>query len=367
MTMQSRRSGFALPMAILLIGIMTVGLVAAFTRIEAESRIVDHLATEVAAFALAQTGLDRVLATGDTLPADQTLTLSGGTAQVRITRVRRNATYRDTSVWLIRSTGRTTARGVGRPSAVRTVAQLAVRVPAPINVLSSWTSLSGLDKNGVAGSLAGADACGVETTLAGVAVPTGTFTGQDNAMSGNPPIDATMDQQQLATATRIDWNGIVDPVSPAIRPDIVLCMPGTYGYDPNWGPCGTWPTSFPTDYWPVILINGTSPLPSNGRGALLVTGNLTFGGNNKWDGIVFVGGKIVDNGSGVIGGAVVSGLNVTRPSPWPSTVEASSIANGTKNYAYDSCKVARAAASLQKMEHIPNAWLDNWSGAGWTH
>lgn len=366
MKMQSRRSGFALPMAIVLIGFMTAALVTAFTRIEAESRTVDHLSSEVEAFALAQAGLDRVLATGDTTPVDQTLTLPNGTAQVRITRVRRAGTYKDTSVWLVRSTGRTTARGVGRPSAVRTVAQLAIRLPATINVLSSWTSLSGLDKNGVAGSLAGADACGLEPTLAGVAVPTGTFTGQDNAMSGNPPIDATLNQQQLATATKVDWPGIVDAGDPAIRPDIVVCMPGTYGYDPAWGPCGSWPTSFPTDYWPVILINGTAPLPTNGRGALLVTGDLTFGGNNKWDGIVFVGGKIVDNGSGVVGGAVISGLNVMRPAPWPSTVEKSSIANGTKNYAYDSCKVARAAASLQKMQNIPNAWLDNWSGAGWT-
>ena len=39
MRIESRRTGFALPMAILLIGFMTAGLVAAFTRIEAESRV----------------------------------------------------------------------------------------------------------------------------------------------------------------------------------------------------------------------------------------------------------------------------------------------------------------------------------------
>jgi hypothetical protein len=363
MTMQSRRAGFALPMAILMIGFMTAGLVAAFTRIEAESRTVDHLSSEVEAFALAQAGLDRALAKGDTLPADTTLTLPGGTARVQITRLRYNATYKDTSVWLIRSTGRTIARAGGRPSAGRTVAQVARRLPGTMNVLSSWTSLSGLDKNGNAGNLTGTDYCAVEGTLAGVAVPDGTFTGSGAAMSGNPPIDTTMNQPDLAAATQIDWPGIVDKVDPAIRPDITVCYPGTYGYDAAYGPCSAWPGSFPSNWWPVIMINGSTPLPTNsGRGTLIVTGNLEFNGTRAWDGIMLVGGKIVDNGTGTISGAVVSGLNVMLG----ETVEESSVGNGTKTYRFDSCSVAKAAAAFQRVQPLTNAWLDNWSGSGWT-
>lgn len=370
MKMQSRRSGFALPMAILMIGFMTAGLVAAFTRVETESRTLDHLATEVEAFALAQAGLDSVMSRGDTLIAGaaiDTFTFPGGTAEVRITRVRRAANYRDTSVWLVRSTGRTTPRGVGRPEATRIVGQLARRLPGYMNVLSSWTSLSGLTKNGNSGNLAGADFCSVEGTLAGVAVPEGgTFGGSGVAMSGSPPIDSTMTQAALAAALKIDWNGIIDKSDPAIRPDKTVCYSGTYGWETEYGPCTAWPASFAADEWPVILVNGSTPLPSNGRGTLIVLGNLEFNGSHTWDGIIMVGGKIVANGTGTIGGAIVSGLNVMRPSPWPSTVEQSSIGNGTKNYQYDSCKVAKAASSFQRMQAFTNAWLDNWSTAGWT-
>jgi hypothetical protein len=111
------------------------------------------------------------------------------------------------------------------------------------------------------------------------------------------------------------------------------------------------------NYWPTIVINGSAALPSDGRGTLIVTGDLTFGGGDEWDGIIMVGGAITDNGSGNIAGAVVSGLNVLKG----MTVGQSSKANGTKDYAYDSCAVANAAANQSRLVGQRNAWVDNWT------
>jgi hypothetical protein len=33
-------------------------------------------------------------------------------------------------------------------------------------------------------------------------------------------------------------------------------------------------------YWPIIVINGSAALPTDGRGTLIVTGVLTFGGGD---------------------------------------------------------------------------------------
>lgn len=352
------RDGFAMPMAVLLIGFMTAAVVAAFTRIEAEGRTIDDQATEVEAFAIAQAGLERAMvAAGNTTPGSTTYAVTGGTATVQRYLVRAAANARDTSIWLFRSTGRTTARPA-RPATSRDVAQWVYRAGGTMQVLSSWTSLSGLRKAGVSGDMTGVDECSQATTLAGVAVPTGTFAGHDDAITGNPPISEMGTQAQMASQIKIDWVNIAKPSAPAINPDFIYC-PGGYGYDAAWGSCNGWPTSAmfaDTSFWPVIVINGTSALPSDGRGTLIVTGDLTFGGGDQWDGIILVGGRIVDNGSGDISGSVVSGLNVLKG----EVVGESSRANGTKDYSYNSCEVARAASQFSRLTPMRNAWMDNW-------
>ena len=359
------RDGLALPMVILLMGFMTAAVMAAFTRVESEGRTVEDQSLETAAFALAQAGLEHALADGDGLPRDTIYSLTGGTARVRRIMLRGAPTIADTAIWLLRSTGTVTPRP-GRPAATRDVAQWAYRARGSMQVLSSWTSLSGLYKAGVAGDMTGtdggtcADAAG--TTLAGVAVPSGTFTGHDDAITGDPPIREMGTPTQMADQIKIDWVGMTNPLDPAIQPTHIYC-PGGTGYDPAWGPCTGYPPSTSwsdPDFWPVILVNGSTPLPSpgKGRGTLIVTGDLTFGGADEWNGIILVGNRIIDNGSGNISGAVVSGLNVKKG----MTVGLSSRANGTKDYTYNSCDVARAANAFARMIPMRNAWLDSWPG-----
>jgi Tfp pilus assembly protein PilX len=364
MTMQAgsdhpRRGGFALPMSILLVGFIGAAVMAAFVRVGAEVRTADNQQAQQTAFALANAGLDRFLARGRL--TDTTYTFADGTAAVTAILMKPAPTPTDTAVYVVRSIG-TGRGGASRPAARRTVAQLAWRSAGTMQVLSSWTSLTGLYKAGSSGQITGYDKC-TDDALPGVALPTGTYTqsGSGTPIQGEPePVAEMGTQAEMAAAIKIDWHGITNPTAPAINPHVIICRPGTPNYDPSWSPCGSWPTSTqfadPT-FWPTIVINGSASLPGNGKGTLIVTGNLTLGGNDQWKGIIMVGGMITDNGSGLIEGAVVSGLNVLKG----ETVGESSKALGTKDYIYDSCSVAAAAAGQSKLTHLQNAWVDNWS------
>ena len=358
MMLQSNREGFALPMAILLIGFMTAGVLAGFARSSAEVQVTNNQAAETGAFAIAEAGLAHYMGRGQITPADTTFVYPGGQAQVTVTLMKAAPTPADTAVYMIRSTGRVNSPA-GVPQATRTVAQFAFRVVGKMQVLSSWTSLSGLHKSGTSGDISGYDASGCSgVNVAGVATPTGMLTGKDESISGDPQHDEMGTVDEMAAGIKIDWVNIAKPVAPAIIPDEVVCMPGTYGYDVDYTNCTSWPSTSKftnPNYWPTVVINGSSPLPSNGRGVLIVTGDLTFGGGDTWDGIILVGGKITDNGSGNIAGAVVSGLNILKG----ETVGESSKANGTKDYTYDSCAVQSAANSMGKLNAISNTWADN--------
>lgn len=366
MMLRSDRQGFALPMAILLIGLMTAGVLAAFARTGAEVQIVDNQTAETRAYANAERGLaqfltlpkppqDSVTSVTYTYPA-----LQGG-ADVKATLMRKRAFPKDTAIYLVQSTGRVFARS-GRPLGERTVAQFAMAVGTDMQVISSWTSLNALNKSGASGVISGYDAC-LGPSLPGVMTPTGGLSGNLTAIQGTPAYDVLgSTPAELDAAVDIDWHAVTDTASPAIAPDHLVCTPTTYGYEnASWGgtPCGSWPSDFTN--WPVILVNGSLKpnLPSNGRGVLIVTGDLDIGGNQYWDGIILVGGKIHDKGNGGITGAVVSGLNVLK-----GDVVAMSVvddASGTKDYIYDSCTVANALANVGRLVAMSNAWVDNWN------
>jgi hypothetical protein len=218
-----------------------------------------------------------------------------------------------------------------------------------MQVLAGWTALSGLQKNGNAGTLGGIDMCGDSAAVAGVVVPMNPgYTGKVVAV-GNPPVDSV-----APDSVEIDWNSIVNGNS--IQPTIVI--PG--GTFPPW-------SAFAADsnYYPIIRINlADYSIPNSGRGMIIATGNVSINGNLTWHGVLLVGGNITSNGNNgggsgadsVMAGATVSGLNVKLgiPVPTPST------ANGTKQYQYDSCEVAKATTTMGALVTLRNTWVDNW-------
>jgi len=356
--LNNQRRGFAIPIAVLVIMVLTIMVAGGFSLVSAERRSVADQKSQISAFRIAEQGLEIFLVRRDSLMAGKPgytkvpgaipdtvqINVPGGYAQVTLTRLR-PVRGSQSGLYVVRSRGvETVGAYAGSPQGVRTVAQYALWEPASMQVLAGWTALSGLQKNGGSGTLGGIDLCHDSAAVAGVVVPVNPgYTGKTVAV-GDPPVDSV-----APDSVAIDWNGIVN--GGMIQPTITI-------------PGGTWPTAAMTasfadtssTYYPIIRVNGNFVLPSSGTGMLIVTGTLTVNGSTGWRGVLLVGDDITSNGNNGIQGATVSGLNVKLGTyvPDPST------ANGTKQYNYNSCEVAKATTTMGALVTLRNTWVDNW-------
>jgi hypothetical protein len=345
------RRGFALPTAILVIAVMTIMIAGGFSLVSAERRSVSDQKAQITAFKIAEDGLELFLIRRDSLlpgrpkvpgPKDSVrVTFSNGYADVSLTRIR-PVIGSMSGLYVARSRGvETVGTYAGTPEGVRTVAQYVLFEPAPMQVLAGWTALSGMDKNGAAGTLGGFDACGDSAAVAGVAVPLNPgYEGKTEATEGDPGIDSTITADSVA----IDWNAIVNDT--AIQATITI-------------PGGSWPTAAmwaDTSFYPIIRVNQADfTIPTSGRGMLIAMGHVTISGSTAWKGVLLVGGDITSNGDNGVQGATISGLNVKLGTYVPS-----STANGTKSYTYNSCEVAKANRTAGSLVTLKNTWVDNW-------
>lgn len=343
------RAGFALPMAIFLLLVTTGAVMTSLAQTSTERRVSDSAATGERALVLAESGLARLDELGfdfsTSVQDSARISLSDGFVDVVMQRLRA-PTSTERSVFVVRARGTQTQGGWSdAPNAVRTVVRLGEWVEGTMQVHAGWTSLTGLRKNGNAGSLSGIDDCGVAPPVAGVAVPSSPgYSGHSGPVSGSPPIkNLGSTPADAADEVHIDWAGIVD--GSALEPDYVHSIDG-------------WPGSF-TD-WPVVYVDnpgGGFSLPNSGRGTLIVRGDLTISGNRSWDGIVLVGGELTSNGNNKVRGATITGLNVKLgESPGDSDV-----GNGNKTYVYNSCNVRDAMQGQASLRMLDNTWLDTWA------
>lgn len=381
----SRRDGFALPMAILIIAFLTVTLAAAYAATSSELTTTIAQRGETRAYMLAQAGLESFMARRNetgfctscgvpplTVTESTTVTLPGGYAKVVAQRIR-VASNTKPAIYLLRSRGVDTSVKAATGSSMnafaeRTVAQLVYWNVNQVQVLSGWTSASGLDKTGSSGTISGVDnntggtGCPPQqATVAGIAVPTGDYNGANFTPIGNPPIQYLGDTAGVRRAVKIDWSGIVN--GDRIQPDFEFANSAAA----NAG----WPNFSDPNYYPVIRVDGDLSLSTNsGRGTLIVMGNLTINGNNLWKGIILVGGQMISNGNNTTLGATMSGLNSllsqaqvdsanTAYGTAINNTPPNAQANGTKTYQYDSCQVAKAASGVASYSVYPNGWMDN--------
>ena len=355
------RRGATLPLSILVIALLGVSVAIAYARLSSERRITGDAQAQLTAFAVAQSGLARFLANLNAKPApppggnmDVTYNdLPGGTAQVSLRMVRDSTITLLPAVYVITSRGtNTTAKrySASAAPAERTVATYALWVPAPIDIDGAVTSLSGIAKTGTSGTLNGTDNCGAAATIPGVAVPVGIGVGGYTGPVG--PIDGSPDDlpNNLGTGgvagsavneVDIDWAGIV--AGTYLPPDYV------------WP---AWPASFIN--WPVTRVNNSGgaewDLNSDGKGILIVTGDVKINGSLQWEGLILVGGKLSSVGNNVVHGAVISGLNVKLG----MVVPPADIASGNKTYQYDSCALKRALGHIGSIQQVRNGWTDTW-------
>ncbi len=354
MSINTERRGFALPTAILVIAVLTIMVAGGFSIVSAERRSVADQKSQISAFRIAEQGLEIFLVRRDSLmkmmpnyskipdatPDSVRITVAGGYADVSLTQIRPPINNLS-GVYVARSRGTETVGAyAGTPQGVRTVAQYVLWESAPMQVLAGWTALSGLQKNGNAGTIGGIDLCGQADTVAGVVVPVNPgYTGKVTAV-GDPPVDSV-----TPDSVHIDWNAIVNQNS--IEASIII-PGGTFPPEAAW-------TSNP-NYYPIIRINAASyTLPNSGKGMIIATGHLTISGSTTWSGVLLVGGDITSNGNNGVQGATVSGLNVKLGTYVPS-----STANGTKSYNFNSCEVTRATSRAGALVTLRNTWVDNW-------
>lgn len=358
LTLNSRQ-GFAIPLILLVIVVLTVGVAAGFTMMTGERRSVADSKAAVNAFSLAQQGLETFMAKRDSLGLTAKppglkdsvrISLTGGYADVISNRLI-TPTNLVGGYYSIRSTGvLTSGTMTGTPDAVRTVVQIAKWQPSQIQILGAVTSLTGFYKAGTAGDINGADACGDSATRTGTNVDSTYgygYNGQGiNSARGNPPID-TIPPDSI----HIDWANILN--ASVIAPTITI-PPGSMPTAAQWAD---------TLFWPTILVkngyNNTFSLGANGRGTLIVQGNLTIGASDSWRGIILAGGQVNSGGNSDFDGAITSGLN--KKIPGVTVLTPSFLANGNKSYYYNSCTVAKAMSAMGAAVRISNAWMDNWT------
>jgi hypothetical protein len=351
----SNRKGATLPLSVLVLALMAVAVAITYSRVSSERRTATDQRAQFGAFAVAQSGLSRYISAVAAKPGFGPTTFNyndvpGGTAQVSIRMLRESTITLLPAIYVITSRGVNTAAkrfNSLTPAAERTVATYALWVPAPFDLNGAFTSLSGIHKNGNSGNFNGFDGCAGSgmPAIPGAAVPNGTYTGDFTPINGNPPDDPFyMGTAGTAGTARdevdIDWAGI---------------LAGSY-FPPNFV-YPSWPTAGQFANWPVVRVNGDITLPSNGKGILIVTGDLTFSGAEVWEGLVLVGGTVTSNGNNSVLGATVSGLNVLLGVAVPQSV----IANGNKNFQYNSCNLTRALGSIGSLQRVRNGWTDTWS------
>lgn len=353
------RRGVSLPLVIILLAILASGVALGFTRVSSERRIIGDQQAQLEAWSSAQAGLEQYAASlSGAPPVSDSVAISLGsrdTAFVRLQQLRPRVGT-SAAIYLVRSRGRSRSAeryDVRTPPAERTVAQLAVHPALTMDVDAAWTSIAGLNKNGGSGTLSGTDRCGAQPPVAGVGVPATAAGGgpgyeQNGGASvptGSPPIqDMGPDPAAAAENVDIDWDAIVN--GGALPPD--------FEFNGNAG----WPSSAQFADWPIVRINGDRSLgpTDDGRGILVVTGNLSLSGTFVWEGVMLVGGAITSDGYNNVYGATVSGLNVQLG----MTVPESDIGNGNKVFQYDSCSIDNALSNAYSLRLLQNAWVDNW-------
>lgn len=367
------RRGFALPMAILALALMTAGVIAAYSSTTAETVANNAMRSQDRAYQLAEAGLQQFMVrrgtagfcencVSDPAVADSEWTrvsLVGGYADVVAMRVRPALTDGSPALFFIRSTGTdTTVRLGGAGSSVyarRGIGQYATFATASVKGIGAFTSLNGFSETvtGAAAPIQGADACGEAPTLAGLVIPPGgQYTGTGGAPSGSPGRDSTMSLDSLKKRVGIDWNAIVN--HDAIPADITIpggSFPGTFTF------------MLQPSYYPVIRIKTNNySIPNPGRGILIADSNLTIASNETWDGILLVGGRLTASGSGTSYGLVFTGLNYLLPGATnPAagvTTDNDQMAN-SKRFIYSSCHAQNAADRLRVYFGFSNSWTDN--------
>lgn len=349
-----RDDGFALPITIFLVTMLTLMLAALFVRVSADRVVAESSGDLVDAATIAQGGLQSYLGTMTMTKirpndGDSTrINVTGGYADVVVRVVQRPADTTANETFVVRSTGYVIKPVMGAtPRASRTVVQFAEWQVGVLDALAGFTAANGVQKTGSGTvDVQGYDQCGGATPVAGLRVPTGS-TYPSSGIYGSPVVSSGGTPATVAAATGVDWSAVING---RLAPDHTSFQDWNFNYE-------------------TTVITGDATLSDNGgAGLLVVTGDLTITGSYfYWYGVILVGGHITfqrpDPSNTLytyIYGSVVSGLQAQLPLGNPS--QGNIGANGTYTVIWQ-CSYYNITGlqNLTGFVPITNAWVENWA------
>ncbi len=361
--MQQR--GFALPITIFLIAILTLMLGSTFTRAATEHRIAGGSKAAIVAMFVAQSGLEKYFSqdfldwnrplSGDSMRLD----LQGGWAWVVPEVLRTPADTMNDFLYIIRSTGYAeNPREPGNVLAHRAIAQFANwQTPWLDAPRAAIIAANRLQIEPPAGKVVfdGRDRpnslCAGDPLLPdgfGARLPASGNTDLELAddYHGAPGRQESGTRESVAQLVNIDWEAIR---SGKFIPDYT---------SPQYGLTGEFPSQ---------LVDGNyseSVQHFEGEGLLIVTGNLSVSTAREhwyWRGVILVGGEAkFESDTTYIYGRVITGLNYLTgdaPTNDDTDVRATQLARSR----FDSCNIRKSLKSLKGFVPLVNTWVDNWA------
>lgn len=367
------RRGVTLVTSLLLVLLLTVAIIAGFTRVSADRRSTMDASGAVDAYAIAQNGVDRFItvtpAEPTVFPVTATYAVPGGTATVRLERIRADDGT-NPSLYLITSTGVSTGNRYDprAPRSERTVTQMMQWSEATITGAAALTTLNGIEQAGQPATYDGENGCypGDPTKWApGLRMLDSADFSKTNGSKKDPEIKGTLPGQiaemgtleQALQALGFDWSTVVGAT--AGMPNVHHVPANQFGSKDFGGYPFPDKAQLP---WPIVVIDNenaaTYAANKAGHGILIVTGDFETSGNAfGWEGLVLVGGRLIVNGNSTWTGAVYAGLNNDDPLN-PSVVTDNSIL-GTKTFKFNSCSIANAMSAFGGWTLLGNTRLDN--------
>jgi len=345
------QDGFALPLTIFVLTLITIMLAVIFVQVKVDRRIAESSADIVDVLSVAQAGLDRYLIYYDSLGAPPPeydslrFNTAGGYADV-VARLVHNPTDSTKGIkYIVRSTGRLIKPTQGSdPQAVRTVAQFAQWQIGSFDALAALTAINHFTPPpGPGGTfeLDGSDHCvPAASAVRGLRVP---ILPWRTPALGPPEVLPSMlrwgFENPLASETGVEWQSIVSgPYTPDYTSLINLSSWSSYRF-----------------------LGDTTFTDVTGNGLMLVTGDLTLAGSYfNWQGLLLVGGQIIFTAdTSRIHGGAVSGLK--RQLGSGATDNDWGPAGTHIEIHYYSCYVRNALLAETGFAPITNAWMDNWA------
>jgi hypothetical protein len=373
--MRTKRTGFALPAALLALVIVAALVTGGFLAASHEDQA--SLSTRFAdqAFLVAERGMQDVLGVktrqffDDSIGAiGDSVVLGPDTTAIGQLLARYTVTVKrlDTRIYFMTSEGEVLSGGryagakrklgqVIRTSYFEFPMDHALKSRTTIEFKGS-SSLSGIDSV-PAGWTDCAD-LGSKTGAIAADTATVSFTGSAHE-EGTPP-DTSVPSAEMTDSSFFNWGDLTYDNLAAVA-DKVLTAGGTYSsigpvssggvcqtsYIENWGapedpsdPCAF--------YYPIIYAPGDVHLSGGlgGQGILLVDGNLSISGGFQFAGVVIVKGALIASGSG---NKIAGSVDVYGASDSVSVIGEASKGTGKSRLKFSSCAVQRAALYNQKL------------------